>query len=511
MGLAPGEYLSDNLQLERELGAGGMGSVWVARHTALGSQVAVKVLARAGGARGEAQRARFEREAKVVARLDHPHIVRVFDLGITMDGDPFLVMELLRGEDLEKRLGRGRLDLATLQPLVAQICAALAAAHATGVIHRDIKPANIFLLEGVADPFVKLVDFGVAKLASGDMSMTKTGDVIGTPFYMSPEQFLRPKDIDGRSDLWSLAVVIYASLARALPFNGDTLTAVGMAVATGSFAPLRTHCPDLPPALDHFMSRALSVDPDRRYGSAQQLGEAFARACSAPSVSIHAPSLPPSSPPPVPAPAPAAPARSRRWVAVGALSVVVIGSMGAAATILSRRPQKARSGASSTASSHSPGSASAPSAPPIATARAKTSSAPAPAPVVGHTYAERQAEALRIAKARDPKAELGGVAMGDVRADRAKEILDATFTFIRGGTCFAVVLSEEGGSATDMECLAFTRPLPLPRCTPDAVLTRWGAKPSDVVTLIYSSPTGTPAWTIDTGPRLVTIPDDCKP
>jgi len=281
MDLSAGHMLSDNLQLEREIGSGGMGSVWVARHAALGNAVAVKILHRVTGPTASEQRARFQQEARGLAQLDHPHLVKLFDFGMTPDGDLFIAMELLRGEDLGQRLKRaGPLTLADTSTLVAQVCSALSCVHAAGVIHRDIKPPNIFLLEAAGGFFVKVVDFGVAKFTSASMALTTAGTVIGTPYYMSPEHFMRPSSIDGRSDLWSVAVVVYACLTGELPFTGDSLAAVGMAVAVGKFEPLGTRRSELPAAVDQWMKRALHADPDRRYQSAKELADAFASAVS---------------------------------------------------------------------------------------------------------------------------------------------------------------------------------------------------------------------------------------
>lgn len=311
-----GQALTDNLVLEAQIGSGAMGSVWKAQNLALHSSVAVKILKR--GAGHERGRQRFEQEARGLAKLDHPHIVKVFDLGMTEDGDPFIVMELLRGEDLASRLGRlGALDVASTIELVAQVAKALTRASAEGVVHRDIKPANLFLLED-EQLFVKVLDFGVARFTHGT-SLTQTGALIGTPLFMSPEQFAGGA-VDHRADLWSLAVVAYRCLTGVMPFAGDTPIAVGMAVCNGEFAPVSRVRPELSPNLDGFFRRALTVDPNGRFQTARALADELRVAAVAPPV----PSLP-AVPVAVGVPAlsPKPPARGR-WRVVGALVAVAL-------------------------------------------------------------------------------------------------------------------------------------------------------------------------------------------
>src|SRR5690606_29045384 len=175
---------------------------------------------------------RFLREAKAVARIDHPHVVRIFDYGVTSGGAPFFIMERLRGADLYARLGAdGPLSREDTIAVVEQAASALGRAHALGVVHRDIKPANVFMLEGAGRIFVKLLDFGIAKMASADaLELTQTATLLGTPYYMSPEQFIDPRDVDHRTDLWSLSVVAYACLVGELPFLGASGGAIRIPV-----------------------------------------------------------------------------------------------------------------------------------------------------------------------------------------------------------------------------------------------------------------------------------------
>ena len=277
MALAAGQQLGDNLVLERELGSGGMGTVWLAQNRALGSHVAVKVL-RASGDAVEVARQRFEQEARGVAQIDHPHVVKVFDYGMTPAGEPYLVMELLRGEDLSQRLERlNRLSLAETVSVIGQASKALGRAHEQGIVHRDIKPANIFLLDVDGEVFVKVLDFGIAKYRrSADMAMTETGAVMGTPYFMSPEQIVDAKEIDHRCDLWALGVVAYCCLAGDVPFHGQSVGALSIAIHQGVFAPVRHLRPDLPEGIDLWLSRALAKLPEQRFQSARELAEALA-------------------------------------------------------------------------------------------------------------------------------------------------------------------------------------------------------------------------------------------
>ena len=294
MALGPGSVLKDNLVLEEELGRGAMGAVWRALNRSLGAHVAVKVL-HAVHKDDDETLTRFAQEARAVAQLDSPHVVKIFDYGVTADAEPFIVMELLRGTDLSGRIkSRGPLSVGETATVVRQVCAALSRAHEMGLVHRDIKPANVFLTDsGGADFFVKVLDFGIAKHLGDDMAMTATHAVMGTPYYMSPEQFITAKDIDHRADLWSVAVVAYGCLLGKLPFVGETIGALSLAVHGGVFQAPTAVRPDLPRALDYWFQRALQVDRDQRYPSARELAATFDQACAA-SAPASASSSPPS-------------------------------------------------------------------------------------------------------------------------------------------------------------------------------------------------------------------------
>jgi serine/threonine-protein kinase len=252
-----------------------MGTVWVADHTTLGCEVAVKFVKAAPGR--EALR-RFVREARVAAKLNHPHTVRVFDHGTLDDETPFIVMELLDGTPLDERLAAGEpLTLTEVGALVSQVGGALAEAHRLGVAHRDIKPANLFVTRSGRDMFVKVLDFGIARSADDDTIITAEGTAVGTPLYMSPEQLLDGKPGDERSDRWGLAVVAYEALTGRPPFEGATRASLGAALQDGSFAPASALREDVSGAVDAWFARALARDPDERFSSVEDMAEAFER------------------------------------------------------------------------------------------------------------------------------------------------------------------------------------------------------------------------------------------
>ncbi|WP_437291694.1 SUMF1/EgtB/PvdO family nonheme iron enzyme [Sorangium sp. So ce406] len=296
MELRPDAVIADKLHLLRPLGQGGMGVVWAARHLALDTDVAVKFIRPERAAANPALVARFQREARATARIAHPHVVQVMDYGAVDGAVPYLVMELLRGFSLAELLERGgRLSFATARSLLQQVGSALESAHEHGIVHRDIKPHNVFITEGGKGYplFVKVLDFGVAKLAgdaaapSANPALTETGVVIGSAPYMSPEQLEGSKDVDLRSDLWSLGVVVYETLTGAQPFQGSSFVAVGAAVLKGKFRPATEQRPGLPPSIDDWFAKALSVDPSCRFQSAREMVEAFL-ALEAPIVEVDA-------------------------------------------------------------------------------------------------------------------------------------------------------------------------------------------------------------------------------
>lgn len=281
--LAPDVVLAGKLRLLRPLGHGGMGVVWAARHLALQTDVAVKLIRPERAGEGPSLLRRFEREARATARIAHPHVVKIMDYG-SVDGVPFIVMELLRGFSLAELLERGgRLSFATARSLVEQIGGALESAHEQGVVHRDIKPHNVFITEGSKGYplFVKVLDFGVAKMADSEMgspspALTETGVVIGSAPYMSPEQLEGRSDVDLRADLWSLAIIVYEALTGERPFHGGSIVTVGAAVLRGRYRPVTELRPNLPAGIEDWFAKALCVDPDGRFPSAREMVAAFA-------------------------------------------------------------------------------------------------------------------------------------------------------------------------------------------------------------------------------------------
>ncbi len=276
---APGTQINDKVRLLRPLGKGGMGSVWVAEHSGLDAKVAVKLLDKVS----ERSLARFCREASLAAKIKSPHVVHTFDFGATDEGAPYIVMELLEGCSLGQRLEQqGPLTARQCATMVAQLCKALSAAHAVGIVHRDIKPDNIFLVDSGYKMFVKLLDFGVAKQTqdSDDPSgrLTSTGAIVGTPYYMSPEQLVSTKDVDHRADLWSVAVVAYRALTGRVPFAGNNIASLSVAVATGRFTPISSLLPTIGSEMDMWFKLALCRNIRGRPSSAMDLSEGFIRA-----------------------------------------------------------------------------------------------------------------------------------------------------------------------------------------------------------------------------------------
>jgi len=263
---APAERSVFPYRVESILGAGGMGVVYRAVDAA-GQPVALKLL-RSTAPSASAER--FTREAGV--RIEHPNVVRVLDTGLDPEGTPFIAFELLDGESLADRLLRGPLGVAETARVVAQVCEGLAAAHAQGIIHRDLKPANVFL---TASGNVKVLDFGVARFADGS-GATVTGQVLGTPAYLSPEQAAGRADIDARSDVWAVGVLLWECLLGVSPFERETSFPTLLAILMDEAPPLARRLPDVPEALAQVVDRCLAKDRTRRWPDAASLGRALA-------------------------------------------------------------------------------------------------------------------------------------------------------------------------------------------------------------------------------------------
>ncbi|MBN2577034.1 MAG: protein kinase [Deltaproteobacteria bacterium] len=277
--LGEGELLEGKYKITRELGRGAMGVVYEALHVALGRRVAVKTLIEGAGADAE-MGARFEREARAASAIGHAHIIDVFDLGRTKDGLLFMVMELLDGRSLETILKQTpKLPLSQAIDLMSQVLSGLGAAHKNGIVHRDLKPDNIFVInEEERSNFVKIVDFGISKVlgpqaagpaATAKFAGTMVGAVLGTPYYMSPEQAIgQVTAIDHRTDIYSAGVVLYEMLCGRTPFLGKTYPEVLGQILEGKYQKPSELRPDIPPAIEAAIARALSRDIGARFPSA---------------------------------------------------------------------------------------------------------------------------------------------------------------------------------------------------------------------------------------------------
>ena len=276
----PSELVADKYRLTRLLGRGGMGSVWEGIHTSLGTRVAVKFIESEYADSPDA-RSRFENEARAAATLLSKHVVQVYDHGVMPDGRPYIVMEFLAGEPLDARLDRlGRLGAQDTARILLQVARALTKAHQAGIVHRDLKPENIFLVwddEDNAD-VAKVVDFGIAKFTNADMglsSSTRTGSVLGTPYFMSPEQARGLRSVDYRTDLWALGVIAYRCLVGSLPFSGEAVGDLLVKICTAPLPVPSQVAPGLPPTFDTWFAKALDREPANRFASAMEMAESL--------------------------------------------------------------------------------------------------------------------------------------------------------------------------------------------------------------------------------------------
>ncbi|MBW2454668.1 MAG: serine/threonine protein kinase [Deltaproteobacteria bacterium] len=272
-----GTMVNANVRLTELLAEGGMGSVWRADHLSLQTEVAVKVIAPHLAGKEPTLRQRFKREAAICAQLRSTHVVQIFDHGETEDGVPFIVMELLEGEPLTDQIERdGPMRLPEVGTVVDQVAKVLHRAHVIGIVHRDIKPDNIFLTESDYELFVKVLDFGISKqtrLTKKDDSVTKTGMVVGTVEFMSPEQAVSSKHIGFESDLWSLGVVAYYALTATLPFDPESGEPIWLQMTKGRVIPPSSRRSELSPAVDDWIARALQPKPKDRFPSAKAMAE----------------------------------------------------------------------------------------------------------------------------------------------------------------------------------------------------------------------------------------------
>lgn len=275
--IEPGQVIDGKYRIVRELGAGGMGAVYEGENVRIGRRVAIKVL-HAEAAHAPDLRRRFEREARVAAKIGSPNICDVLDLGDLPTGHAYLVMEYLEGEGLDSLLTRvERLPAKEIAPIVVQLLDGLSAMHGANIVHRDLKPANVFLTDSGGRELVKILDFGISKFQAQteDLQKTETGALLGTPLYMSPEQS-RGLDLDGRSDIYSVGVILYRALSGGHCFDADNLPQLLFKTALEAPIPLEPRVDGVDRSFVPIVEKALEKDPANRYASAREFRDAIA-------------------------------------------------------------------------------------------------------------------------------------------------------------------------------------------------------------------------------------------
>jgi serine/threonine-protein kinase len=298
----------NNFVIRSRLGEGGMGTVYLAEHPMFNRRVAVKILKR-HFSEDAVLVERFRNEARAANAIEHPNIVEMLDMGTLDDGLPYLVMELLEGEPLSKRIGRGRLPLHEALEIASQTASAVGAAHEKAIVHRDLKPDNLFLVEGRGKLQVKVLDFGIAKLKteiSGGQLNTKDGVLMGTPPYMSPEQCVGLMDrVDHRTDIYTLGIILYEMLTGAPPFQS---TGYGPVIAMHLNEPPRPPSqlnPAIPAQVEAIILKALAKKPDERFATMEEMQAALASAATQAPVELPRTEVLPIAPPPIGADPPA--------------------------------------------------------------------------------------------------------------------------------------------------------------------------------------------------------------
>ncbi|HEY4106585.1 MAG TPA: serine/threonine-protein kinase [Polyangiaceae bacterium] len=277
-----GQILAGKFRIERVLGRGGMGVVVAATHIQLEERVALKFLLPEALGNPEAV-ARFAREARAAVKIKSEHVARVSDVGTLESGSPYMVMEYLEGQDLADWVRHaGAMRVPDAVEFVLQAGEAIAEAHALGIVHRDLKPANLFVTRRVdGSPCIKVLDFGISKLttpgSTSDMGMTKTATVMGSPLYMSPEQMSSTRNVDARTDIWALGIILYEVLTGRVPFEAETMPQLCGMILQDPPRPLRQLRPDVPEGLEWVVLRCLEKNREARFSSIAELAHALAQ------------------------------------------------------------------------------------------------------------------------------------------------------------------------------------------------------------------------------------------
>jgi len=275
-----GQVIDGKYRIVRLLGTGGMGAVYEGENTRIRRKVAIKVLHAAASSQPDVV-TRFEREAQAAALVGSEHICEVLDLGVLPDGTRYMVMEYLDGETFSGRIKRsGRLAPPQSIPIMIQVLDALGAAHTAGIIHRDLKPDNIFILpqKGNMRDFVKILDFGVSKfsqLGGEEMNVTRAGAVVGTPYYMSPEQARGSSAIDARTDIYAIGVLLYQASTGQVPFQAQTFNELLFKIVLEVAPPPQTYAPDVDPDFAGIIQKAMAREPAQRFQSCQEFRDAL--------------------------------------------------------------------------------------------------------------------------------------------------------------------------------------------------------------------------------------------
>lgn len=282
--LAPGKLVAQRYQLEKLLGEGGMGAVWSAVHVVTKKRIALKFL-KANAAASPSHVRRFLREARAASAVRHPNVVEIHDIVELENGSPVMVMDFLVGESLAALLERRKaVPLAELAGLLLPVISAVGTAHSMGIVHRDIKPDNIFLEQSLHGGLIpRILDFGIAKLSATDgaaaetATLTRTGSVMGTPYYMAPEQVFGERDIDQRADVWAFGVILYEALTGRRPIEGDNFGQLFKMIATGDVVPIAHVAPQLPSDVGQLVDRMLSKERLKRPQDLREVFDALSR------------------------------------------------------------------------------------------------------------------------------------------------------------------------------------------------------------------------------------------